>query len=310
MKLWTSFENFFFAPSSLYHLGLMRFIVSSALFGLYCWRQLEVQFFYTDSHGVILKNQAFTLLPEFYRPSIQLFIWSDALVPWIHGLLLVGLFGLMLGIGGRLWTFVIWLLSLSFLQRNYFVAYGADLIGTMWLFYLSWTRHNVYFSVLNYFRADRQQTIPCDIYSSAGARLIQIHLCIIYGYTGLQKLKGMSWWDGTSLWTVWGNRQMTVIDMAWTAQWPLMIAVFVFMTLFFEVYFPVLVWRPKLRPWLLLFGLCFHGGIALTMGIWSFGSIMVSAYTLFLPQDSRLFLWANQIKQYTKILTGAATHHK
>lgn len=307
VRVWSSIQDFFFAPRSLYHLGLMRLIVSSALFGLYCWRQLEVQLFFTDSHGVILNAKAFDVLPEFYRPLVHLFIWPDNWVPAVHALLVVLLLGLMLGLGGRIWTFVTWLLSLSFLQRNFFVAYGADLIGTMWLFYLSWTKHNAYFSILNYFKKDRIEKIKCDLLSSAGARLIQIHLCIIYGFTGLQKLKGMSWWDGTSLWTVWGNKQMTVVDMAWTSQFPLMIAVFVFLTLFFEVYFPVLVWRPKIKPWILGFGFCFHLGIAVTMGIWSFASVMVSSYFLFLSQDFRLSLWVNQIKQYTKILTGTST---
>lgn len=286
--LWSSVQDFFFEPRSLYQLGLMRMIVASALFGLYCWRQLEVAFYYTDAKGVVLKAQSLNLMPEFYRPLFRLFFWPDSLVPYVHGALVLALLGLALGVGGRIWTFVTWLLSLSFLQRNYFVAYGADLIGTMWLFYLSWTRHNAYFSVLNYCDRERISKIKCDIFSSAGARMIQLHLCVIYGFTGLQKLKGMSWWDGTSLWTVWGNRQMTVVDMAWTSQWPMMIAGFVFMTLFFEVYFPVLVWRAKIRPWLLFIGFCFHLGIAVTMGIWSFGSIMVSAYVLFFSDEFRL----------------------
>lgn len=288
LRSWNAIQNFFFAPRSLYHLGLMRVIVSSALFGLYCWRQMEVPFYYTDGQGVVLRQQALNLIPEFFKPPFEVFIWPDSSVQFMHALLLVGLFGLMLGIGGRVWTLCTWFLSLGFLQRNYFVAYGADLIGTMWLFYLSWTRHNAYFSVLNTFKPERLSQIKCDILSSAGARMIQIHLCIIYGYTGLQKLKGGSWWDGTSLWTVWGNRQMTVVDMAWTSHFPLMIAAFVFMTLFFEVYFPMLIWRPKLRPWVLLFGFFFHLGIAVTMGIWSFASIMISAYVLFLAEDFRI----------------------
>jgi hypothetical protein len=301
-KAWNSIQNFFFASRSLYHLGLMRLVVSSALFGLYCWRQLEVEFYFTDKKSVILRDKSFDLLPEFYRPLLKLFIWPDSWVPWIHGLLILGLLGLVLGVGGRFWTLITWLLSLSFFQRNFYVAYGADLIGTIWLFYLSWTRHNAYFSVLNFFDRQRPNRMKCDLLSSSGARMIQLHLCVIYGYTGLQKLKGMSWWDGTSLWMVWGNRQFTAIDMTWTSQWPLLIAAGVFLTLFFEVYFPMLVWRPEVRPWVLGFGLCFHLGIAITMGIWSFAMVMVSAYILFLDPEfrlkslSRFLLRANEVK--------------
>lgn len=277
----------------------MRVIVSSALFGLYCWRQLEVQFFFTDKNGVILKAQSLELLPEVYRPLFRLFIWPDSLVPWIHGILVLSLLGLMLGLGGRILTIIAWFLSLSFLQRNYFVAYGPDLIGTMWLFYLSWIRHDAYFSILNYFDKERVQRIKCDLLSSAGSRMIQIHLCIIYGYTGMQKLKGASWWDGTALWTVLGNQQMTVMDLTWTSHWPILIGILGFMTLFFEVYFPVLVWYKPLRPWILTFGFLFHLGIAISMGIWSFGSIMVSSYFLFLNDNFRInILNMKHIRQY------------
>lgn len=295
--LWELFQKFFFCFPALQQLALMRLIVSASLLGIYIWRQFVVGFYFSNETGLVLEEQAKTLLPELYQPAFYWFFWPDSWNPWMHGLLLLLLCGLVLGLGGRLWTLLTWILSLAFIQRNYFVIYGADLIGTAWLFYLSWTRHNVYFSVLNIINPERVKKNHLDIFSSAGARIIQIQLCIIYGFTGLHKLKGLSWWDGSALWHVLGNRQYAVMDLSWVAQWPLLMGVATFTSLFFEIYFPILVWNQRVNRYLLTFGVLFHVGIALTMGIWSFGAIMVSAYLLFLKESTLIKLKHFFIKQ-------------
>lgn len=294
-ELYKYLENFFFNFNALCQLGLMRFILSLSLFCLYSWRQLEVRYFYTNESGIILRNQALGLLPEMYRTSFPFFIWPDSWSSGVHVLLLILLFGLVLGVGGRLWTFFTWFISLGFLQRNLFISYGGDMIGCIWLFYLFWTRHNTHFSILNFFNKNRVSKIKADIFSSAGARMIQIHLCLLYAYTGLQKLKGASWWDGSAIWLVFGNPQYTVIDMSWTAHWPKIIAILTFTTLFFEIYFPALIWNRKLRPWMLLYGFLLHFGIAITMGIWAFAAVMISAYVLFINQPEVLSRFTDKL---------------
>lgn len=280
-----AFQNFFFQFESLYQLGLMRLVVSTALLGIYIWRQFVVDFYFSNKTGIVLEKQAMSLLPEIYRSLVPLFFWPDALTPWVHGFLLFLLLGLVLGIGGRLWTLLTWCLSLAFIQRNYFVAYGADLIGTVWLFYLSWTRHNKYFSVLNLLHPERIKNIQCDMFSSAGARLIQIQISVIYCFTGLHKLKGASWWEGSALWLALGNRQYAISDFTWFSHWPLMVAMMGYMTLIFEIYFPLFVWNPKTKPYVLMAGVFFHTGVALTMGIWSFAGVMIGAYALFFKEE-------------------------
>lgn len=283
-KIWHAFQNFFFNFESLYQLGLMRLIVSVSLLGMYIWRQLVVDFYFSNKTGLVLESQAMGLLPELYRPMITMFFWPDLLTPWVHGFLLILLLGLVLGVGGRIWTLLTWVLCLAFVQRNYFVIYGGDLIGAISLFYLSWTRHNVHFSVLNLINPDRVKNYKCDIFSSAGARMLQIQICVIYGFTGLHKLKGVSWWDGSALWLVLGNRQYAITDLTWFSQWPLLVAMMGFMALFFEIYFPALVWNSKTKPYVLMFGVAFHVGIAITMGIWSFAGVMISVYALFFTE--------------------------
>lgn len=282
MKKITQFFATMPHPDSLYSLGLMRVLVSGALLGLYIWRQLEVNFYFTDKDSIIQRSQASQLFGEFYRTPFSFFIWHESLIPLVHFILILCLLLLFLGIGNRLLTFATWFICLGFFQRNLYVAYGADMVGSLWLFYLSWTQHNVRWSILNYFKPDRIAKIKPDLLTTAGYRMIQLQICVVYGYTGMQKLKGMSWWDGTSLWTVLGSSQMAIFDFRWLTQFPIVIAVLVFATLVFEIYFPILVWIPKLRKPILFFGFLFHSGIAISMGIWSFSTIMISSYMLFL----------------------------
>jgi hypothetical protein len=77
-----------------------------------------------------------------------------------------------------------------------------------------------------------------------------------------------------------------VLDLTWVSNWPLIVSIMVFMTLFFEIYFPILIWNERTRKYWITFGVALHTGIAITMGIWSFGGIMVSAYVLFLNKSS------------------------
>lgn len=285
ISLFKKIEGFFShlpTKDSFFALGLMRMLVASALFGLYIWRQFEIGFFFTDKESIILRNESLQLISDFYRTPFSFFIWPEAWIPFVHLMLIILLLLLALGVSNRPLTFLTWFISLSFFQRNLYVAYGADLVGCLWLFYLSWTQHNVRFSILNYFKPDRPLQIKPDFMTTCGYRMIQLQICVIYGFTGLQKLKGMSWWDGTSLWTVLGSSQMAVFDFQWASHFPLMIAILVFSTLFFEIYFPMLVWNSKTRTPVLIFGLLFHGGIAISMGIWSFSIIMLSSYFLFI----------------------------
>ena len=105
-------------------------------------------------------------------------------------------------------------------------------------------------------------------------------------FSGMEKLKGSSWWDGTALWTVLANPQMTVTDFTWLRHLPALIALLTFSTILFEVYFPVLVWVKKTRPWILLAGFGFHFGIGVVMALYSFAMVMIAPYVLFIPEQT------------------------
>ena len=56
-----------------------------------------------------------------------------------------------------------------------------------------------------------------------------------------------------------------------------------YFTLGFEIYFPVLVWIPRLRWTMVLCAVLLHTGIALCMGLVTFSLMMLVAVLSFIP---------------------------
>jgi hypothetical protein len=106
-------------------------------------------------------------------------------------------------------------------------------------------------------------------------RLIQIHMCIIYLFAGLGKLFGESWWDGTALWGAFANFEYQTLDMTWLAHHQMLVNFMTHVTLVWEVSYVVLVWPRVTRPLVLALAVPLHLGIAMCMGMITFGLIML-----------------------------------
>ena len=113
---------------------------------------------------------------------------------------------------------------------------------------------------------------------------MQIQVCVIYGYSGMEKIKGWRWWNGSALWDVLSAGNMQRWDLSFVAHMPVVIAAMVYVVLAWEIYFPVLIWVPKLRLPMLAFGVAMHIGIFLFMNLPSFGFLMMTLYLLFLSE--------------------------
>lgn len=280
MKIW---NNFWFGNDDAYYPALFRLVFSLIILTMYSLRHLQVSFYYFQDGFLPLQNLAY-ILPEFYKPTFFWFPQSDIAVVVMHSCFLVGIFVMALGVFGRWFQVLILALHLMFIYRNPMVIYGADIVSSFWLFYLCLMDTRQHFSILKYFRKAPIKIGPMGhMLNSCGQRLVQIQLCIIYGYTGMEKLKGGPWWDGTALWPAMANSQLALMDFSFILNFPLFIIFGTYFTLIFEIYFPALIWPQKLRPWVLFAGVMFHMMIGVTMGLVFFSLVMSSAYLLFIP---------------------------
>lgn len=303
-----AWDEFFFSRPSYLSIAIFRICLATNLFFMYAIRQLHWRFYFT-SEGFLTNTQANELMPEAFRPLVNWFPSDPSAVLGLHTVFVLVLFFLIIGIGSRVWSWVALFLHLTFLNRNYSIGYGADIISCFMLFGLALMDCDRELSVVSYFKQKRRAKIKNagkrsaariqaqlrplgslramlsslnELLSSVGVRLLQFQLCIIYGYTGLEKIKGAVWWDGSAVWEAFGNQQMNMIDLTWMSHFPLVIGLMTLTSMLFEIYFPVLIWGRRTRFLMLAFGCMLHMMIGLTLGLVFFSGAILSAYVLFI----------------------------
>lgn len=230
-----------------------------------------------------------------YRESLSFHFTSDRAQLILTAILLISFLGMAIGRFARFFSIVAFVLHVSFLHRNMAIVYGMDMIGVFYLFYLCFANTTP--------NGSRSKEAFTSMLTSTALRFAQIELCIIYAFSGMEKLKGPSWWRGEALWTVWSNAHIARFDLTWMSHFPLFILLATFLTLLWEIYFPALIWFKRWRPWILGMGVLVHAGIGLTVFIPHFAMIMILCYSVFLTEQeaSSCLKWIQRRIPWIKI---------
>jgi hypothetical protein len=184
--------------------------------------------------------------------------------------------------------------------------FGLDKTNCMLALYLMLGPCGARYSVDSLRRSRRGINNPVQLSTSANLviRLLQIHLCIVYFFSGLAKYTGENWHAGTAVWWALANQEYQSIDVTWLAGHPVLIALASHATVFWEVTYGALVWNRFTRPLVLWMAIFVHTGIALFMGMITFGLAMIIANLSFLsPQTIRA--WFDPLANRVALLWGA-----
>ena len=154
-----------------------------------------------------------------------------------------------------------------------------------------WWGHRERHYSLDRWLATRKLDRPADPQPSVAAniavRLIQLHMCVIYLFGGIGKMRGELWWDGSACWFAIANYEYQSFDLTWLVRYPFLIAFATHITVFWETFYPFLVWSRRTRPIALALAVMVHGGIALFLGMPTFGIAMIIGNLAFLlPKPS------------------------
>lgn len=270
---WSAWARFWFESAAPARMSLLRTAICGLTFFFYLTRTPDLEFFFSES-GFMPVDVMDEVMPLRFRPSLLNHLTSTPVLWAFHALFLAGLAAMCLGVRSRLVAIATFALHLTFAHRDMAFLYGFDLIATFFLLYLC--------------LADPRGDAPAGSLraqlGSIAFRFCQIQICIIYGYSGLEKLKGLRWWRGEAIWDVLANSQLARWDFSWATAIPIPIMIATYMTLAWEVYFPVLVWNRRLRYPVLAFGVLLHTGIGIAMNIPYFALIMILAYSVFLEE--------------------------
>ena len=117
-----------------------------------------------------------------------------------------------------------------------------------------------------------------------GMRFLQLSLCLGYFLSAWSKSRGSTWQDGTAL-----ALSLRIEDLQryaapeWLFDQAVLLNLFTWATLAFELTFFALVWNRRLRPWVIATGVAFHLGIDVFLDIGFFSLAIYTAYLAFLP---------------------------
>lgn len=278
---WFSSKN----DSDLWSISLFRILFSASMLFFYITRAFDVSDFYTE-HGLLSRLYVPTMDFSKYHHSIFYYIENITLIHALHTFFLLLLLMLVVGLFTRPVSILVYILHLNFIFRNPTVMFGVDMIATFFFLYLPFTQAGARLSIDAWLRKRRQKNmLNHSSLSHIFLRLMQIQLCIIYAYAGLEKLKGTRWWDGSAIWDIFSMGTMQRWDFSFVAHIPVVISVMTYVVLFWEIFFPIMVWSKPLRPYVLAFGIALHVGIGVFMNLPSFAAMMMSIYALFIAGD-------------------------
>jgi hypothetical protein len=165
----------------------------------------------------------------------------------------------------RSWAFALmWFVFVNLMSRAWLASSGGQQLMANVLFWCA-------------FLAARDERLK-----AIGFWAIRLQLLLAYAATGLHKLTGTHWLDGTAMGIAATD---PAYGPAWIASFPLVATTATWAVLLFQITFPIAVWfRATRLPWM-AFGALFHLATAIWMDIPEMGLAFIVCYTIWLDDD-------------------------
>ena len=219
---------------------------------------------YYSPRGIPSLNEPYglTSLPW----SWNLFILTEGIIPMraFWWMALLASVSLTVGWNTRSALLALYAIQTSMANSNWTVTTGEDYVFNLFYLYAFFGQLDTYLSLDRWLKERKGgQMPPRTPVAIWPARLMQVHVALIYAFSVVKKLhSGVGWWNGEILyWVLLGNM--------WS-RWPwpellyggLLSKLATYGTLAFEILFPIFIWFRWARPWLLVSGVFFQLGIA------------------------------------------------
>lgn len=276
-----AWNSFWFTPTDPLPLSLVR-ICAGALLGWasFVWLLDAEAFFGND--GWQRPENVWRMNDQPWQWSWYFLAGSAGTARILAGITLAAAVMLTLGIATPLAAIVSLAGFISAVNRSPLNVFGFDDTLGMLLIAVLVGPAGAVLSVDRLLAPDHVAARP-SVRANLAIRLIQVHLCVIYLFSGCGKLLGASWWEGTALWGAAANVQYRTLDLTWLASHPLLVNAFTLGTLWWEISYAVLVWPRLTRRIFLVMAVPVHLGIGLAMGMMEFGLAMLVANMAFVP---------------------------
>jgi hypothetical protein len=233
-------------------------------------------FLFFGEHGIVQAPIASVLVPS-ALPRVTWFLkllgpyFDERTVLLGCFCLYVGALHLLLaGCQSRAAAIIAWLMHLSLKTTGTASAYGVFEFATIALFYCS------VFPVGAALSIDASSSKRDDSFAAKlGLRVIQLHLCIVYLSSGIEKIRGEQWRNGEAMWRAVMRPRFAAFDLSWLAAHPTIPLLACWSTLVVELGYAVFIWPQRTRRAWALATIGLHLGIGIFLGLWSFAALMI-----------------------------------
>lgn len=284
-------NRFWFTPSDPATLGLIRILAGAMLFYTHLVWSLDLESFFGPEGWIS---------PAALKPAGEMRIGAWTYFNFIHSTTglwvahvaaLVVLLLLTIGLFSRVMAVLAFLVTVSYANRVPQAWFGLDDINALLSMYLMVGPCGAAYSVDRWLARRKasgqgraREWGPASPSTSANLaiRLMQVHMCLVYLFSALGKLEGESWWGGQAIWLSVANLEYQSLDMTWLANHRWLINAMTHFTVFWELSYCVLVWPRLLRPLVIGAAVFTHLGIAMALGMKTFGLVMLIGNAAFI----------------------------
>jgi hypothetical protein len=276
-RLTRAVEAFFFTPASARPLGALRIGLAAVLIAQ-AWmiRAQILDFFAQDgiAQGELARYYSVSGAPHLawlVERLSPLGISEASCIYAVCGGYFLSLLLLFTGFHTRLAAVSAWFLHWTLLNTGHASVYGVDRYAHIFLFYLMCVPAGRAYSLdVALGRVSSASTAAARL----GLRVLQIHLCLSYLASGIEKSSGAQWWNGELLWRALSLPVYQQFDMTWLAEWPWLSRVGGWATLAIETGYCVFIWPRRTRKLWILATVALHLGIAIFLGLHVFGATL------------------------------------
>jgi Vitamin K-dependent gamma-carboxylase len=198
---------------------------------------------------------------------------SEATVLWAVWTALLAAGGcLLVGIFCRSAAITAWFFHLSAIKSSALLSYGVDNFTSIGLFYLLLSPLPDHLALDSKWR---KWPLKNAGRHSFWRRVLQVHVCVIYFFSGTTKLLGSGWWSGESIWRALTRPPFDIVSSEVLIQGKYLFIPLGLGICLLETTYPIFIWPRRTRPIWLVGMIGMHGAIAALMGLYLFGLIMI-----------------------------------
>lgn len=170
-------------------------------------------------------------------------------------------------------SIVVWITTVNIINVAGPIFTGGEVLVKLLLFYMMFIK-----------QSDKTKNLPIrNTLNNVFYLACVVQVLMVYFFSAWYKWLDPNWVNGSAFGMV---AQIDAYSVPWLKELvldnPILGKIATWIGLGYQTLFPVVIWFKKIKPYFLLIGVAFHLSIALFLGIFAFGLIMIAVYLLFI----------------------------